>query len=285
LAIFLPILSLALSFGARRETSFVFVVFFCLPLLIMSTRRNFFSLTSVIIVGTVLGLSYSTTPSARKVNVLVWMGTEQAPSALKSLDKCEEVGRKKSTNSGEFVCTSLKLKVSQITLSEIIKQVPVTNLDDLEDKRHWNRDGAQTALAVSTCNNFLQFSLQNVQCNAKELPYRLGSILVRPLPIVDSGSLSQNLASAENLLWIMLLIGFLYFLGISIQRRYKLEVTIPTSVFVLSFSILASLYEGNLGTAFRHKSTILWGLLLVIAIGLDMNWRKSEEKSQKKNPR
>jgi hypothetical protein len=39
----------------------------------------------------------------------------------------------------------------------------------------------------------------------------------------------------------------------------------------LTFSVAASLYEGNLGTAFRHKSTILW----VVALSLIVSFKSS----------
>jgi hypothetical protein len=37
-------------------------------------------------------------------------------------------------------------------------------------------------------------------------------------------------------------------------------------LYALAFSTAASLYEGNLGTAFRHKSSILWPLILGLMV-------------------
>jgi hypothetical protein len=36
--------------------------------------------------------------------------------------------------------------------------------------------------------------------------------------------------------------------------------------YVFVFASSAALYEGNLGTAFRHKSTILWPLIFILMI-------------------
>jgi hypothetical protein len=36
--------------------------------------------------------------------------------------------------------------------------------------------------------------------------------------------------------------------------------------YIITFSTAASLYEGNLGSAFRHKSSILWALALGLLI-------------------
>jgi hypothetical protein len=193
---------------------------------------------------------------------------------------CEKEGDRISTTSGELVCGSKTVTKKQILVSEVANQAPIQTLDDFENNREANRLDAQTALSETNCTNYSQLSIQNLTCNAKEFPYRATAFLIRPLPLIDSGSLSNTLASAENLIWILLLFGFVYFLRVSFQNRFKLEVVIPTTLFIVFFSSLAALYEGNLGTAFRHKSTILWGLLLVITIGINSNWRKSEEERQ-----
>jgi uncharacterized membrane protein YoaK (UPF0700 family) len=39
----------------------------------------------------------------------------------------------------------------------------------------------------------------------------------------------------------------------------------PSLLFASIYSITAGAYEGNMGTAFRHKSLILWVVLLLIA--------------------
>jgi hypothetical protein len=299
LAISLPILTLTLSFGARRQTAFIFVVFFCLVILVMSRRRNVLSLTGVILLGTILGLGFSTTPSTKVSVQFAWVQVEQLAQANKvtysptpvirrtdgTVAVCEKEGIRITTISGEFVCISNIFTKSQTSLLEIVKQAPVLTLDSLENKREGNRVGAQTALAETKCTSYSQLSIQNLTCNAKEFPYKATAFLLRPLPLIDSGSLSNNLASVENLIWILLLVSFVYFLRVSFQNRFRLEVVIPTTFFIVFFSSLAALYEGNLGTAFRHKSSILWSLLLVIAIGINSNWRKSEEEPQEDNPR
>jgi hypothetical protein len=39
----------------------------------------------------------------------------------------------------------------------------------------------------------------------------------------------------------------------------------PSLLFFSIYSVAAGAYEGNMGTAFRHKSLILWVVLLLIA--------------------
>jgi len=299
LTVLFPILALALSFGARRQTAFVLVIFFCIPFLVMNNRRKLLQLTGVVVLGTVLGLLYSITPTITTYTQFGWISDEQVGRL--SLDtneitaiairadgtavRCKTDGHRITTNSGELVCFSVTVIKKSISFKEVLNQAPIQTLDELEEKRELNRLNAQTALAKTNCTKYSQASIDNLICNAKEFPYRITAFLIRPLPIVDSGSLSNNLASAENLLWILLLISFTYSLSILFQKRIKLEIVIPTTLFILFFSTLAALYEGNLGTAFRHKSTILWALLLVIAVGVEGVWRKPEEDSQEENPR
>jgi len=39
----------------------------------------------------------------------------------------------------------------------------------------------------------------------------------------------------------------------------------PSLIFLALYGIGAGSYEGNMGTAFRHKSLILWVFLLLVA--------------------
>jgi len=48
---------------------------------------------------------------------------------------------------------------------------------------------------------------------------------------------------------------------------------------VLLFASAAALYEGNLGTAFRHKSTILWPLIFILMIAPRIIPKSRKEKT------
>ena len=118
----------------------------------------------------------------------------------------------------------------------------------------------------SKCNQHKDSFLNITVCLAKELPYRTASFLFRPLFPFDSGSSSYNLASLENYFWIILtiiLLMSLYQLFRRFNYRYELNFVY---IFVVGFIVGSAIYEGNLGTAFRHKSSILWCLLLITYI-------------------
>ena len=118
----------------------------------------------------------------------------------------------------------------------------------------------------STCNISIWKIPREIICNLIELPYRLPTFLFRPLPLIDSGSSFLNLAGVENLLWL----GHILYAAFSAFKKNLSKVAkflvIWLYSYIITFSTAASLYEGNLGTAFRHKSSILWALTLGLLI-------------------
>ena len=153
-------------------------------------------------------------------------------------------------------------------------------VQNLEETRKIRSIYAQSALPESDCKRYESAIQTTVMCNLKELPYRLSSFLFRPFPFLDSGSTTFNLAGIENILWLLLFL-FVFYLSFS-TRVTNVERFVISSLafYLMSFSVLASLYEGNLGTAFRHKSSILWPLVIILATLLLQKRRVSNYESQ-----
>lgn len=229
----LLVLSLVLSYGARRETAFVFtVVLFLLSFYLLLTRKATVPILALII-GLFIGQHFTSTPSPERDNDSTF------PTSVES---------------------SLKIPLQSISNQ-------VTTIRILEYKRNVNRLDAQSALPESTCQKVDGAQLNVIMCNISELPYRLFAFLFRPLPILDSGSLSLTLAGFENIFWITFLsyVIFLFFIFMRYGGSQRV-LLITLGVYFAMFSTAAALYEGNLGTAFRHKSTLLWVCVTVIYI-------------------
>jgi len=156
---------------------------------------------------------------------------------------------------------------------QVIERNPVETLENqilvaqiLEYKRIVNADNAQSSLPVMDCQGLSRDSFHLIKCNLRELPYRLFAFLFRPLIFFDQGSTTLTFAALENLGWMILVPITVW---ISLRKR---EITIDRFIslsltsYVLLFASAAALYEGNLGTAFRHKSTILWPLIFILMI-------------------
>jgi outer membrane biosynthesis protein TonB len=183
--------------------------------------------------------------------------------------QCEFEYQVLTEKNDKFVCISTKqyVVIARNPIEKARSQARTTQ--NLEYKRNVNRIEASSALPESSCAFNFSGTLQLLSCNIVELPYRLPSFLFRPFPVIDSGSSFQNLAGLENILWL-----FLISLGVlRVIRKWKFQENRLIISFLFSylicFSSAAALYEGNLGTAFRHKSTILWSILLVIILTKD----------------
>jgi hypothetical protein len=118
-----------------------------------------------------------------------------------------------------------------------------------------------------------------IECNLKELPYRLFAFLFRPLIFFDQGSTTLNFAALENLGWMILVPLSVW---VSLRRRENTVdrfINLGLTSYVLVFASAAALYEGNLGTAFRHKSTILWPLIFILMIAPRIIPKSRKEKT------
>ena len=101
----------------------------------------------------------------------------------------------------------------------------------------------------------------------------VSTFLFRPTLGFDITSKPSLFAGFENIAWVLL---FATILGLLIRRRTIsfLHQLLPTIIFLLIYLIGASAYQGNMGTGFRHKSLVLWAILLVI---FALAWRKPHE--------
>lgn len=90
------------------------------------------------------------------------------------------------------------------------------------------------------------------------------TFLFRPLIGLDVTSTSSLFAALENILWLG---AFIFIIGILIKKRKVafFGALVPSLIFLTLYGIGAGSYEGNMGTAFRHKSLILWVFLLLVA--------------------
>jgi hypothetical protein len=193
-----------------------------------------------------------------------------APAVTENLQEITELCLKDGQiligKSGNYECTKSKeYKVIERSAIESARQQVLTT-QILEIKRNVNRLDAASALPESTCKVSIWKIPSKILCNIIELPYRLPTFLFRPFPLIDSGSSFINLAGIENLLWLGLVL-YAAFAAFKMNLNKMEKFTIAwLYTYIITFSTAASLYEGNLGTAFRHKSSILWALALGLLI-------------------
>jgi len=180
--------------------------------------------------------------------------------------KCTQENELVQFEGKKFRCKNSKTYqvVERNATKNLGKQILTTQI--LEYKRNVNALDAQSALPTSTCQNLSRDVSILIECNFKELPYRLFAFLFRPLIFFDQGSTTLTFAALENLGWIILVPLSIW---VSLRRRENTVdrfINLGLASYVLVFASAAALYEGNLGTAFRHKSTILWPLVFILMI-------------------
>jgi hypothetical protein len=98
------------------------------------------------------------------------------------------------------------------------------------------------------------------------------TFLLRPFIIGDVTSTSSAIAATENLIWL-LAFGLISFLVVKRRGIPRFNQLAPSLIFFSLYVVGAGAYEGNMGTAFRHKSLILW---VVLALLLSLLWRNSQ---------
>ena len=136
----------------------------------------------------------------------------------------------------------------------------------LPEKSLANQTYAASQFTPPNCPFNGENSIDYFMCLAWRAPYMALTFLFRPLPFIDTTSMSSTFAAAENILWIFMFAVIVYRI-FNLKRIPLLRELAPTLVFFTLFVVGAGSYEGNMGTAFRHKSLILWvPLLLLLAL-------------------
>jgi hypothetical protein len=138
---------------------------------------------------------------------------------------------------------------------------PIDRLGNLENERAVKRVDAESVISKFECKRSGTSSLNRSLCLIEEAIYQFFSFLFRPFFFETSASLEFKFAAYENILWLTIFISLLIFWMRLRWRPNQLDL-IPMIFFML-FAPAAAMTQGNLGTAMRHKSIVLWTLLWI----------------------
>ena len=169
------------------------------------------------------------------------------------------------------------------TLIEIATGEVITMVDGIPTKQAGNQVDAASVIETPSCP-LAQTSVVSsppsrvgvYACILWRAPYMTTTFLLRPFIVGDITSTSSAIAAIENLMWLLAfgLIGYFIVKRRGIPSFKKLA---PSMIFFSLYVVGAGAYEGNMGTAFRHKSLILW---VVLALLLSLLWRNSQNLTQ-----
>ena len=105
------------------------------------------------------------------------------------------------------------------------------------------------------------------------LPVGLTYLMLAPFPW-QMGNLRQAITLPEVLIWWMLIPLSLY--GLWYTVKHRLRTAFPILIFTITLTIAYSIFQGNVGTAYRQRTQIQVFLFMFIAVG----WVLMKEKRE-----
>jgi len=172
-----------------------------------------------------------------------------------------------------FLIISLILAGS-LSNSIILNQPLVKNssnyVPDLELKAIGNQDNAVSKLEIIKCPVVVSelsrnASISSLLCIAYRAPLSAPNFLFRPLIGLDTYSTSTYFAAFENIFWLIGVM-FIVFNFFAMRTIKYIKYLMPLILFTVVYILLAAAYEGNMGTAFRHKNLIFISLISWVSL-------------------
>jgi hypothetical protein len=195
---------------------------------------------------------------------------EETPSP-EATSQAEFVASKVCTEEGQILlvegvsynCTNRSTKRSSVGVKSLGDSV-LEQVDEISGKHKLNQVGAASVIRTIACPVSENTRFDKYFCMAYRAPYTTSVFLFRPMLGVDVTSSSSLFAALENIFWL----GAALFVVVMFIRNRRLAffgALAPSLLFFSLYSVAAGSYEGNMGTAFRHKSLILWVVILLVA--------------------
>lgn len=192
-----------------------------------------------------------------------------------SFDQQNSLGNSTSQKKSALDSIEHESRISGLTqelkvLGQSKKDIPLRTyiIPDPEDSRVVRTLDARSQLPAKLCISDSTNALSAFVCNVAYLPIGLYSILLRPNPIQDWYSITTKLASIENFVYL----GFLFWLSFLFFRRLREknleQISLLPLIFLASTIAGLALYEGNVGTAFRHRSITVWAICLALFLSV-----------------
>jgi hypothetical protein len=227
-----------------------------------------FSITSPVNVTSNLYVAKDATSSQTKNNILVPTNRGE----VEATKLCDET-RVRVEYEGRIYNCFISGTITKREYSSNLAATAIDQIENLPGKQIVNQVRAASVIDRLTCP-WDEFSeIGKYACLAFRAPYMTLTFLFRPLPFIDTTSLSSVFAAAENTLWILMFMLVTYRI-FKVKRIPFLGELAPSIIFFVLYVVGAGSYEGNMGTAFRHKSLILWVVLLVL---FAVFWRGQDE--------
>jgi len=158
---------------------------------------------------------------------------------------------------------SVKLLRDKAVLSHSDSKSIYRDIPEPEIVRYQRSVDARSRIPTKNCLQRSEGVLQWFWCNLKYAPIGLYSVILRPNPLHDWYSITTQIASLEN---IVFLLSFIFILVITVKsmRNGRFQWFTTTLLFFIYVCISGmAMYEGNVGTSMRHRLILISSFSLV----------------------
>ena len=189
------------------------------------------------------------------------ISSEDISQLVSGIEAASNVGTQSGSSTRKFTVEVAEKEVRKPAITENIT-APVARLESISKERDAKRMYADGVINEIACPVSSETTIGHIVCEIYRLPYSITTFLFRPFFFETSTSQEFKYSSIENVLWFSI---FVALLALLILRKWRPQIyDLPAVLFLTLFVPPASLTEGNLGTAVRHKSVTLWALLILL---------------------
>ena len=250
-------ISIILLFNTRPQVAMLLSLTILISLIFCNKRRVAFALALLTFIAS--GVGYASVV-LQKYDTFRIVATDASATDASA---CQKPNQKLMLQGKEYKCIKVGARRDLSNLESPGKLL-INEANAIPDRHKGNQVAAASAIQTLSCPVTEESKADKYFCLAWRSPYMAATFLFRPLIGFDTTSTSSLFASIENIAWL----GAVIFIIIMIIKKRRLAFMgplLPSLIFFILYCVGAGSYEGNMGTAFRHKSLILWVILLLLA--------------------
>ncbi len=258
------ILGLSMVFNSRPQVGWLLFSSLILSTFISWKSTKLIVVLTLVVLGLFAGnLINGTYVLSNKTEfTLASIDNKKVPSNLNEQEFCSTEKEIVIIQNKKYICIQENKTFGVLGFSNP-GNVVLNNIEGISAAQVVRKTGAASEIETFPCPLIENSRMAKLFCIGIRAPYMSLTFLTRPLIFVDTTSFVSYFAAAENLLWLIGLMLILYGV-VRFRGTLHTKEALPALIFMLTYVIGAGSYQGNLGTAFRHKSLILWVLLLCV---------------------
>jgi hypothetical protein len=172
--------------------------------------------------------------------------------------------------------------IAMILLGLALTYIGVTRSASVQLERYGSMQQLQTSrrdLARSADTGFAKdVDVSTTSGALSTIPVGLVYLLFAPFPWQIT-SLRQSITLPEMLIWWA---SFpLLVLGLWFTIKYRLRMISPILIFTVMLTLAYSVFQGNVGTAYRQRAQLLVFYFIFVAVGFVLMQEKREERKRR----